>query len=407
MGKTSREDCFVYQLNKIALPNLSMHILFITELYPEYAGQSPLEMNPALHNFVTEWEASGTQVTVVVPVVTRDRLRYGKGKILHSLEIDGVSVTQISMPKLPGFKIYQCDAIVDFSIKHSFDVIVCHMQIALVAGTAVKKRTGKPLVFGVHRSDNTVLNIPSPNIKKRLFKRSFLSFLESVDGFAFRSFSVKKTFCQAYNIAGRPHTVAISGIPSEFIDQNPVFSYGSPPHIITSCKLIKQKNVHTVLEALGMLPQSLPWKYSIVGDGPERKNLENLVQKLDLCERVTFLGSVPREKNIQLLRSGDIFVMVSDFETLGLVYLEALAQGLLVIGSEKTGIDGVIHNEENGVLCPPGDSQPLARWLTKILKEHPVEIRKNGYNLIHGMTQKQCALNYLSFLSNIALNKKL
>ncbi|MDD4648713.1 MAG: hypothetical protein PHO79_01650, partial [Desulfoplanes sp.] len=101
-----------------------MRILFISEFYPEYEGQSPLEINPALHDFVREWQASGVDVTVIVPVVQRCRLGCLPNTAIQSFSIDGVSVTRITLLKMPGFKYYQCSPLVRFARTLSFDVIV-------------------------------------------------------------------------------------------------------------------------------------------------------------------------------------------------------------------------------------------------------------------------------------------
>lgn len=378
-----------------------MHILFITELYPEYEGQSPLEKNSALHDFVKSWKASGVQVSVIVPTVTRHRFAFGRASVEKSYFIDDVLITQITMPKMPGFKYYNSSAIVRFSRTVSFDVIVSHMQIGLVAGAAVKKNSGKCLIFGVHRSDNTVLDIPNPNLKKRIFKRVFSDILQRVDGFAFRSFSVQKQFSLNYPIADTPQTIALSGIPLSLIHSDPDFAYARTPRIITACKLIRQKHVDSVLEALSMLPETLSWRYTIIGDGPERTALETLVKRNHLDSRVTFLGRISRDENIRIMRDADIFVMVSDKETLGMVYLEALAQGLLTIASRGTGVDGFIRHGENGYLCPPGNAPALAKELERILHDRPETVRKKGYQSILDTTQTTCAARYLSFISNI------
>ena len=387
----------------VCVPNPSekifMHILFITELYPEYEGQSPLEMNPALHDFVREWKASGVTVTVIVPVVTRRRPGWKRPGMLRSFFIDGVSVTHIAVPKVPGFKHYTTSAIVRFARTIYFDVIVSHMQIGLVAGGAVKQDSGKPLIFGVHISDITVLDIPAPTLKKRLFKRRFMKILATVDGFAFRSCSVQKEFCKNYDTGPVPKTVALSGIPPELIHPRPVFRYGKIPHIITACRLIKRKHVDIVLKALSRLPKDLLWKYTIIGEGPDRMTLEALVYAQGLESRVTFLGKIPREKNIRIMRKADIFVLVSSKETLGVVYLEALAQGLLTIGASGTGIDGIIRHNDNGCLCPAENIQSLALLLARILTEKPENIRSRGYYESIKNTLPHCAAKYLSFIS--------
>ncbi|MGX9365644.1 glycosyltransferase family 4 protein [Desulfoplanes sp. PS50] len=377
-----------------------MHILFITELYPEYEGQSPLEMNPALHDFVREWRASGMTVTVVVPVVTRPRVNWNRAGVMRSFSIDGVSVTHIAMPKMPGFKHYSNAAIVRFARTLPFDVIVSHMQIGLVAGDAVKRDSRKPLIFGVHISDITVLDIPSPTLKKRLFKRRFMKILDTVDGFAFRSCSVRKEFLKNYAIGTTPQTIASSGIPSSLIHPTPEYRYHNPTHIVTACRLIKRKNVDTVLEALSELPGNLPWQYTIIGDGPDRMTLEALVYAKGLESRVTFLGKISPEETIRIMRGGDIFVMISVLETLGMVYLEALAQGMLTIASKGTGVDGIINHGENGYLCRPGDTEELAALLGDILTRKPVTIRSNGYQSITLNTLTKSASRYCRFIEN-------
>ncbi len=379
-----------------------MHILFITELYPEFEGQSPLEMNPALHEFVREWKAAGVNVTVIVPVVRRYRVGFSLNTEAHSFFIEGISVTKITLPKMPGFKYYHCAPIVRFARTLSFDIIVSHMQIGLVAGSAVKRDSGKPLIFGVHISDTTVLDIPSPNLKKRLFKRRFLKILRTVDGFSFRSSSVRTAFLHLYDIGPAPQNLALSGLAPSLINAAPVFTYGKPPHIVTACRLIKRKHVDAVLNALAELPPHLPWKYTLVGDGPERSTLEALVHARGLESRVTFLGRISREETIRIMRGADIFVLVSAQETLGVVYLEALAQGLLTIGSRRTGIDGFIHHEDNGYLCPPGDVCTLTGQLARILIHKPESLRRKGYGDTLKNTQAECAARYLSFISSVA-----
>ncbi|MDD4650435.1 MAG: glycosyltransferase, partial [Desulfoplanes sp.] len=279
--------------------------------------------------------------------------------------------------------------------------IVSHLQIALVAGSAVKRDSGKPLIFGVHISDTTVLDIPSPTFKKRLFKRQFLKILQEVDGFSFRSASVRTQFLQVDDIGSTPQILALSGIPPSLIDVAPVFTYGKTPHIVTTCRLIKRKNVDAVLNALAELPHHLPWKYTIIGDGPERSILEALVHARGLESRVTFTGRIPREETIRIMRGADIFVLISAKETLGIVYLEALAQGLLTIGARGTGIDGFIHHKDNGYLCPPGDVCTLTTQLTYILLHRPEHIRRKGYRDILNNTQPECAARYLSFICSV------
>ena len=104
----------------------------------------------------------------------------------------------------------------------------------------------------------------------------------------------------------------------------------------------------------------------------ERKNIEEIHQQLGCKGNVRFKGRIPREEIIQYLKQADVFVMISKAEIFGLVYLEAMALGLIPIGSRNEGIDGIICDGDNGFLCEAGNVDELTEILQKI-KEMPSE----------------------------------
>lgn len=121
--------------------------------------------------------------------------------------------------------------------------------------------------------------------------------------------------------------------------------------IITICRLVKRKNVDSVIRAFSLLPPQLRnnYKYLIVGDGPERQTLENLVKELNIQNSVSFLGSVTDEKKADLLASSRLFVMCptlynNENEGFGIVYIESQAVGVPVLGSNNGGAPEAIGN---------------------------------------------------------------
>lgn len=107
-------------------------------------------------------------------------------------------------------------------------------------------------------------------------------------------------------------------------------------------------------------------KLVIVGEGPQRKNLEKLIKKLDITDHVILLG---RQKEIpKLLKSSDIFVLPSLREAFGLVILEAMITGVPVIASKAGGIPEIINNK-NGLLVKSENSEELAIALIKLLAD--------------------------------------
>ncbi len=139
-----------------------------------------------------------------------------------------------------------------------------------------------------------------------------------------------------------------------------------------------RKGFHTLLEALGRLKnEGFAFRADCVGPKDASHYVETLVasvRALGLEDRVTFHGRVSEEALNHFYAEADLFVLPSEhsgtaFEGLGLVYLEAMAYGLPVIGCLDSGAEDVIQDGVNGRLVPPGNAETLASAIKKILAE--------------------------------------
>ena len=79
-----------------------------------------------------------------------------------------------------------------------------------------------------------------------------------------------------------------------------------------------------------------------------------------------FHGQLPREEAFALMQKSTYFIMVSDHETFGMVYIEAMLAGCITIASKGGGVDGVIFDGENGYLSSQGDVTELISTLNRI-----------------------------------------
>ncbi|WP_118195547.1 glycosyltransferase family 4 protein [Albibacterium indicum] len=147
--------------------------------------------------------------------------------------------------------------------------------------------------------------------------------------------------------------------------------------IISVCRLLKLKNLDMVIKALATV--NYDYTYHIYGDGPEKQNLERLITRFDLSNKVTLHGFVPNRELPGILSNMDLFVMPSFPETLGRVYLEAMACGLPIIGVKNTGIDGIVENGKHGFLVDIDDERSLERVLTKVF-DNPDQLREMSVN---------------------------
>lgn len=140
----------------------------------------------------------------------------------------------------------------------------------------------------------------------------------------------------------------------------------SRPVIGTISRLIHQKGIHVLLQAFAVCAKNHPTSsLVVVGEGPERSNLEDLAEKLGLGHRVHFLGY--RSDVDQILPHMDIFTLPSFGEGFGLVLLEAMACSKPVVATNVMSIPEIINQGETGFLVPVQDSPALAKALDTLI----------------------------------------
>ena len=148
-------------------------------------------------------------------------------------------------------------------------------------------------------------------------------------------------------------------------------------HILTIARLRWEKALQYAVKAIAKLVKEGNKSnliYEIIGDGPERQALEELVVRLAIQGNVHFLGEKCREDAIKHLDNADIFLLSSIAEGTPTVLMEAQANGLPIVATNIAGIPEVVIDGRSGFLVSPEDSDALADRLDYLI-EHP-EIRK-------------------------------
>ncbi len=163
--------------------------------------------------------------------------------------------------------------------------------------------------------------------------------------------------------------------------------------------LYELKNVDITLRALNKSMAGRDYTFDIVGSGAENDNLHHLVEGLGMKDHVVFHGQKKRDEAQQIVREADCFVMVSSREAFGLVYVEAMAKGCIVIGTEGQGIDGIVKHGENGFLCKARDVDGLAEVITHIAslpQERLQSISDRAVATASNLTDRKVAENYIN-----------
>ncbi len=130
----------------------------------------------------------------------------------------------------------------------------------------------------------------------------------------------------------------------------------------------KVKRVEDVVKIFDLVQRQLPSKLILVGDGPERYNVEQLVRALNLQDKVVFVGKVRDTSHV--LEISDLFLLPSETESFGLAALEAMAVGVPVISSNTGGIPEVNIHGVTGYLSDVGNVEEMAEFAISILEQN-------------------------------------
>jgi N-acetyl-alpha-D-glucosaminyl L-malate synthase BshA len=127
----------------------------------------------------------------------------------------------------------------------------------------------------------------------------------------------------------------------------------------------KVKRVEDVLRVFEKVRKKIPVKLILVGDGPERTNVERLCRELDTCQDIRSLGKLTSPE--QVLSISDLFLLTSETESFGLAALEAMAAGVPVISTNTGGQPEVNIHGKTGYLSNVGDIEDMAANAIRIL----------------------------------------
>lgn len=134
-------------------------------------------------------------------------------------------------------------------------------------------------------------------------------------------------------------------------------------------RLMKNKNLDATLKIVKNLrEQGYDASLDIVGDGPTREQVERWSK--EYSEFIKYHGQLNKEEILKLYGKSDIFIMPSKGETFGLVYIEAISQGVPIIYSSGEGVDGYFKELEVGAAINYNDINESTKLILDIIKDY-------------------------------------
>ena len=248
---------------------------------------------------------------------------------------------------------------------NDYDIIQCHYGDTGLLGVDFKEM-GVPgkLVTMFHGYDIRLGIEKGGDIYQKLFETGDL-FLSISD--------YNTTHLLAFGLPGNKITKLPCGIDTGRFKGSSVKTRngGEPAKLLTVGRLVEEKSIDTALEALARLKKArpdLPFRYTIIGDGPLRAELSALAASLDISDQVHFLGARSQEDVASEMSQTDIFVLPSRAEALPVCIMEAAASGLPVLATRVGSVHELVLEGITGRLVPPRDIDAMQDAVTSLLE---------------------------------------
>ena len=414
---------YLLLLSGVFILNLiKMNILILTTIYPALDIKISNNTN-VVHYFTREWVKQGHKVLVIhnYPIYLKilhwiaqicDKIIASKFNtsvttIYQSkdfkFQIEGVNVIRMPLFKpFPRFKVpqkildKQIKKIAHFCQNNNFspDVITSHNFYPHLPMVNTLKESYFPnakTCVVVHKQVWKMLKYCGKNYKEEIKK---------VNIWGYRSLPLKEEFENKTGIIPLKHFMCYSGIPDTFLSDAQAFPINHPINrFVYVGSFIRRKYPEKVLEGILRSSVKSDFHLNYIGDGVNRKIIEKLIIKNHLENKVKLHGFVERKKVPEFISNAQCFIMISEEETFGLVYLEAMSMGCITIASKNEGMEGIIKDGVNGFLCKAGDEFELAKIINQINKM-PIEklrtISKNAKETALKLTDKNVAEFYFN-----------
>jgi len=256
--------------------------------------------------------------------------------------------------------------------KYKIDIISTHSGKDAWLGAIVGKLTSKPVV----RTRHLLTKINSP--KSYNLSTITVAVSKSVEKYL-KKMGVKNT------------TTIYTGIDTDLYKPNDLkklrkeYNISNETFVIGIVAVLRAAKRHKdLIEAVSQIDKNI--KLIIIGDGPQKDNLEKLIKEKKLEDKVIMTG--PRDDVPMILSDFDLFVLPSKEEALGTSILEASSAGVPVVGSRVGGIPECVDETKNGLLFNPMDWKDLKKKILIMIED------KEKYNFYKQNARKFIVENF-------------
>lgn len=356
-----------------------------------------------IHSQVKEFVQKGHRVRVIIPIpVGKVRQNRRMGPALDIQTADGVElyyVRYLSMSNA-GKHCFNAQS-ASFAVRTCLnrilqdfvpDIIHAHtLMLDGRIGAMLKKKLECPLVITTHGSDTFVPFAAGETAELK-------KYADPADMVICVSSLLKR--CMEECGVSAPTRIIFNGFrvaEHESCEKDPLA-------IVQAGYLVARKKADVTIRAYGKLLEKYPnATLKIIGSGAEEARFRALSRELGLQDKVEFTGYLPNPVLLEELAKAQFFVMPSVREGFGIVYLEAMANGCIAIGTEGEGIADLIEPGKNGFLVPPDDPEAIVCVIDQCIQDPQWarEIAQQGHDDAVGLTWERNAAEYISLFESL------
>ncbi|MGD0804437.1 MAG: N-acetyl-alpha-D-glucosaminyl L-malate synthase BshA [Candidatus Bathyarchaeia archaeon] len=301
-----------------------------------------------------------------VHFITYERPFAVQGIDQENVHVHLVNVLEYPLFKYPPYTVALGSEMARVSENENLDVLNVHYAIPhATAAFLAREITGVPYVVTLHGSDVTILGsdpsykiVNNYSVEKADAVTAVSKFMQRE---AYERLGIERGVDVIPNFVD---TETFTPAPCESVEVNDSECGG----IIHVSNFRPVKRVTDLVYAMAIVTKDEPnAKLTLVGDGPDRHNVEKLIDTLGLHRNVILTGF--RSDIPNLMRCSDIGVLCSETESAPLTLLEGMSTGLPMIATKVGGVLEIVEDGENGLLVPPRHPEEIAKAILRLIRD--------------------------------------
>jgi N-acetyl-alpha-D-glucosaminyl L-malate synthase BshA len=331
------------------------------------------------------------------------------GEFNSNIFFHEVVVSEYPLFQYEPYEVTLTSKMVDVAEHEKLDLLHVHYAIPHASAAYLAKQILKekginiPIVTTLHGTDITLVG-KDPSFEPVIsfsiqHSDAVTAVSESLKQDTYTHFKTKK------EISVVPNFISLEKYKPTKSCARGAFAKDSEKIVMHVSNFRKVKRVEDVVRVFRKLRSSIDAKLVLVGDGPERMNVERLCRELDVYNDTRFLGKI---KDVEeLLGFADVFLLPSESESFGLAALEAMAASVPVVSTNTGGIPEVNIQGKTGFLANVGDVDSMAKYALEILTNDELcaEMRINARKRAEEFSLENILPMYMKVYEEVIKNK--